>query len=62
MYTIVGKGFGLYGYLPAIIKWFKPCFIYEYKSNIQKRGDIKKFINLFNGLRVLKKLYICLNI
>ena len=46
MYTILGKGFGLYGYLPAII--LNNCNLVlskEYKLNIQKRKDINIYIN-----------------
>ena len=56
MYTIVGKGFGLYGYLPAIIMNGSDLILFnEYKSNIQKRGDIKKFINFIQWSKSIKE-------
>ena len=46
MYTIIGKGFGLYGYLPAIIMNNSNLVLSnEYKFNIQKRKDINQYIN-----------------
>ena len=46
MYTIVGKGFGLYGYLPAIMMNQSNLVLSsEYKLNIEKRKDINQYIN-----------------
>lgn len=56
MYTIIGKGFGLYGYLPAIIMNGSDLILSdEYKSNIQKRGDINKFINSIQWTKSIKE-------
>ncbi|MFL2830109.1 MAG: hypothetical protein ACJZ80_02035 [Candidatus Puniceispirillales bacterium] len=56
MYTIIGKRFGLYGYLPAIIMNGSNLILSdEYKSNIQKRGDIKKFINCIQWAKSVKE-------
>ena len=64
MYTIVGKGFGLYGYLPAIIlNGFDLVLSNEYKSNIQKREDINKFINFIHWSKSIKEaIYLSDNI
>ena len=64
MYTIVGKGFGLYGYLPAIIlNGFDLVLSNEYKSNIQKRGDINKYINFIHWSKSIKEaIYLSDNI
>ena len=46
MYTIIGKGFGLYGYLPAIMMNQSNLVLSsEYKLNIEKRKDINQYIN-----------------
>ena len=46
MYTIIGKGFGLYGYLPAIIiSKSKLILPKNYKSHIELRSDIKNFVD-----------------
>ncbi len=56
MYTIVGKGFGLYGYLPAIILNGSNLILSdEYKSNIQKREDINKFINFIQWTKSVRE-------
>ena len=64
MYTIVGKGFGLYGYLPAtILNGFDLVLSNEYKSDIQKRGDINKFINFIQWTKSIKEaIYLSDNI
>ena len=46
MYTIIGKGFGLYGYLPAVIQNKSRLILpIEYKSTIENRDDIRKYLN-----------------
>ncbi len=56
MYTIIGKGFGLYGYLPAIIMNDSNLILSdEYKSYVQKRGDIKKYINFIQWTKSIKE-------
>ena len=45
-YLILGSGFGLYGYLPAISKISKKIFIPEkYKDFFLSRNDLKKYKN-----------------
>lgn len=45
MFTIVGKGFGLYGYLPAIIlNRYKLILPHEYKFTIENRNDLKIYV------------------
>jgi len=45
MYSIIGSGFGLYGYLPAIIKLNKKGVVLpeEYKKTILARPELKEF-------------------
>ena len=45
MFTIVGKGFGLYGYLPAIINVFNAKVVLpeQYKANIESRPELFQF-------------------
>ena len=64
MYTIIGKGFGLYGYLPAIIMNDSNLILSnEYKSYVQKREDIKKYINFIEWTKSIKEsMYLSNNI
>ena len=45
MYSIIGSGFGLYGYLPAIIKLHKKGVVLpeKYKEKILLRPELKEF-------------------
>lgn len=45
MFTIIGKGFGLYGYLPALIAatHTKVLLAEEYRRIIQRRADLSPF-------------------
>jgi hypothetical protein len=45
MFTIFGSGFGLYGYLPAIIEGLKAdvCLPEKYRVTINSRPDLEKF-------------------
>ncbi len=45
MYSIIGSGFGLYGYLPAIINLHKKDLVLpeEYKKYILSRPELKEF-------------------
>ena len=46
MYTIVGKGFGLYGYLPAVLlNNSKLILTKDYKSYVEQRSDVDIFLN-----------------
>ena len=46
MYTIIGKGFGLYGYLPAIMLLKKQLILpVDYKNFIEKRNEIRPYVN-----------------
>ena len=53
-YFILGSGFGLYGYLPALIKLKKKVYLAsKYKKIILKNNNIAKYIfkiNFFNKL------------
>lgn len=44
IFSILGGGFGLYGYLPTIIKKYKIILPLKYKKIMQNRNDIKNFI------------------
>ena len=42
---ILGSGFGIYGYLPAIYGISKNIFLnIRYKKKIEKRTELKKFL------------------
>jgi len=42
---ILGSGFGLYGYLPAMYKISKNIFLnIKYQKKIQNRAELKKFL------------------
>ena len=45
MYSIIGSGFGLYGYLPAIIKLQKKGLVLpeKYKEKILLRPELREF-------------------
>lgn len=45
MYSIIGSGFGLYGYLPAIVKLHKKDVVLpkEYREKILSRPELKEF-------------------
>ena len=46
MYTIIGKGFGLYGYLPAVLlNNSKLILTKDYKSYVEQRSDVDIFLN-----------------
>ena len=46
MFTIIGSGFGLYGYLPAIINSRKGevALLQDYRSKIEARPELHKYI------------------
>ena len=46
---ILGSGFGLYGYLPAIYKISKNIFLNtKYEKKIKNRAELKKFLKKNN--------------
>ena len=55
-FLIIGSGFGLYGYLPAITNYSKKIYLnIEYKKFFPKEKNLlKKQIKLF-GIRTKKK-------
>ena len=54
---ILGSGFGLYGYLPAINKISKKIFIPEkYKDFFFSRNDLKKYKNKIVWFKNINKI------
>ena len=48
-YFIFGSGFGIYGYLPALIKLKKKVYLLrKYKKNILKKKNLIKYIRNIN--------------
>ena len=45
MYTIIGRGFGLYGYMPALLMHLNQKFVLQtrYKSTILSRPELAHF-------------------
>jgi len=49
---VLGSGFGLYGYLPALLKLKKKVYLpRKYKNFLSKRVDLKKYISNVNFLK-----------
>ena len=54
---IVGSGFGLYGYLPALMKLDRNvCTLLRYKERILSRDDIKHYLPELNLVDSYKDL------
>ena len=44
-FLIIGSGFGIYGYLPAVYKNSKKIFLnIKYKKKIEKRGELIRYL------------------
>src|SRR5210317_61236 len=44
-FLIIGSGFGIYGYLPAIYKYSKKIFLnIKYRKKIEKRIELIKYL------------------
>ena len=51
-YLVLGSGFGLYGYLPALIKLKKKVYLpLKYKNFLLKRKDLKKYLLSVNFIK-----------
>jgi hypothetical protein len=56
--AIIGKGFGVYGYLPALIELNKKVLVLnEYKNLLLKREELRKYIEVINFCKNEEELF-----
>ena len=57
MFTIIGSGFGMYGYLPALLKVYGEGVILplSYKDKLMARSDLIQFLPWISWAKTLEE-------